>query len=153
MFRMAPPCTTLNHLIFKCPKIIKKGLNRSPCQSISAPAKTGVALQSRSGWIFGVALRVALRLENRSCAPTSAPTPWSARSGSRSDQNENYEHTPFHKIWLKCVQLQRSSKSCTNLYHHILMFLPRKFIAIAVNQFSRYHCNNFWRIVQTWSIS
>ena len=67
-------------------------------QSISAPAKTGVALQSRSGWIFGVALRVALRLENWSCAPTSAP----GRAPAKKIPQ------PSHKTWLKCLLLQIS---------------------------------------------
>ena len=47
---------------------------RPKSQSISALAKTGVALQSRSGRIFGVALQLVLQLAFRSCAPTGAPT-------------------------------------------------------------------------------
>ena len=41
-------------------------------QSLSAPAKFGVAFQVRSSKNFGAALRLALRLTLRSCAPDCA---------------------------------------------------------------------------------
>ena len=64
-----------------------KVVKRLDLQSISAPAKIGVALQSRSGSIFGVALRVALRLAIRSCAPACAPTPGAPRSDRAPTKN------------------------------------------------------------------
>ena len=109
---LGPNCLIFGQELLKFNDMKRCGSLSNP-QSISAPAKIGVALQPRSGWIFGVALRVALRQENRSCAPTSAPTLWSARSGLRSDKSKNYEHTLFYKIWLNCLLLQRSSNNDT----------------------------------------
>ena len=47
--------------------------------------KVGARAPASAPGFFGVALRVALRLENRSCAPTSAPASQSAAPERRSN--------------------------------------------------------------------
>ena len=48
--------------------------------------KVGARAPASAPGFFGVALRVALRPENRSCAPTSAPASRSAAPERRSEE-------------------------------------------------------------------
>ena len=98
-------------------------------QSISAPAKIGVALQSRSGSIFGVALRVALRLAIRSCAPACAPTPGAPRSDRAPTKNsKNVFSTPKNgSIWLKMAQKTKVKHLVSR--HFFCNKLPLSFVA------------------------
>ena len=98
-------------------------------QRISAPAKIGVALQSRSGSIFGVALRVARRLAIRSCAPACAPTLGAPRSDRAPTKNsKNVFSTPKNgSIWLKMAQKTKVKHLASR--HFFCNKLPLSFVA------------------------
>ena len=84
---------------------------RPKSQSISAPAKTGVALQSRSGRIFGVALQLALRLAFWSCAPAGAPT-----TGARAPAA--LRPTVFYEAMVKNMKKNHFQESLKLLISH-----------------------------------